>query len=43
MHKKKFVIKIFIKCKYKHAFVEIERWKILEEGIAFVERDTKRI
>ena len=29
MHTKKCVIKIFIKSKYKHAFVEIERWKIL--------------
>ena len=29
MHTQKCVIKIFIKSKYKHAFVEIERWKIL--------------
>lgn len=42
MHKKS-LIKIFFKSKSKNAFVQIERWKILEEGIAFVERDTKRI
>ena len=42
MHTEKCLIKIFIKSKYKHAFVEIERWKILEEGITFVEREIQK-